>query len=398
MDTNFSVCINRFTPLVSCIEVPGTVTGEGLSVVRALGGEEALSQALGKRRHDYTHPFPRGNMLRSNTSIFSSQVLLRFVPEDRFSKFLVSTMTPRSDVLLHVLRCKRTNTIVGVRLAGIIIEKTSFESLADFYYIPPNVDRSTKLRIETELDESHVEPLFVPPPVFTRLVAPLPYKKTLQLQKSLVQACPESHQRNFISKYKKKMILRKEEKKKQAGMQLQNILSECSQTQLSQDDMTYHNDYDNIDSSLNTQTCSSETLQDFQYLTKCNNHDNQTANYTRGDTKTSETYFVTNEVNDSKRSSTEDVSSGASHPTICNIVRRFDDDRPVCPPAVSLSVTHIDEAIIETYKTFFQQRPMWIRYHLDLQAGIRLSDWKRKHALASLCYYFSGNDLSTCIC
>jgi hypothetical protein len=161
--------INKKTPLISSIEVPGRIEGSGNTVVEALGGLSTLKRSLGKDDTETSHVSGC-----TNKSI-NSQVFLRCCVKDRYSSLLSSIVQKRNDILVKCRRDKHTKRIVSFELLGIIIEKRSFNLMADFYCIPPNGPRSSTFDIDYELKENAAEPLFVPPPAFSHIVNPYPY-------------------------------------------------------------------------------------------------------------------------------------------------------------------------------------------------------------------------------
>lgn len=175
-----SIRLTPNLPFISCVEIPGTVVNSGRQAVRALGGEVTLSRVLGQGvASDWWIVRSQSTTPAIQSGIHTPQqgrVFLRCSADDRFSKFLTSSTVRRSDVLLRVRRNRKTGQVVLAVPLGIVIERVTFESLADFYCCPPEISRDIKFNVDRELSENVAEPLFIPPPMFTRIVTPFNYK------------------------------------------------------------------------------------------------------------------------------------------------------------------------------------------------------------------------------
>lgn len=164
-------------PEISCIQLPGKAQGSGSAAVRALGGLETLTKVLGSSK---ASPTTNANSITTgclNRHRIESDVFLRINPEDRYSRFLFATPLPSRDLLVKIRRNKHTGKVMRIIPVGAVIERTYFETMADFICLPPEpLSRECRFDVEHEFNENSPEPFYLPPPAFTRVVSPFNYR------------------------------------------------------------------------------------------------------------------------------------------------------------------------------------------------------------------------------
>ncbi|KAF8820581.1 hypothetical protein IE077_003020 [Cardiosporidium cionae] len=141
--------------IYSIVELPGRLAGEfaASSIVQCLGGSATLAASFQNPKQ--------------------SPLIYRFDPNDKYSKFLAATHCSVHGLIMK--RIQRQSGKIEFEIKGIYVQKFVFESMADFFYAPPEHARMER-SIDDEIQDPSSGPIFLPPPMFTRVSTPFPYK------------------------------------------------------------------------------------------------------------------------------------------------------------------------------------------------------------------------------
>lgn len=157
------------TPRLVCVEYPGLVRDVS-AMLRTLGGEEGVSRI-------YADPGKR--------------LELYFRPKDPYCHPVCANRFPASAMLLRVKRRSRRKRLgeqdvqFEMEIMGIVTTVYKFQGMSDFQYLAMHsgpdgkqtsmYDKVLMLKPEKEEFFNRELPLYIPPPIFSRLDTPVDY-------------------------------------------------------------------------------------------------------------------------------------------------------------------------------------------------------------------------------
>lgn len=381
----------QYLPEISCIEVPGTIEGTGRTVVEALGGLEALSKCLGRN-------VEVSNVSGCTAKGIQSGIFLRCNSRDRYSSFLSSTVQRRSDILIRYKRNRVTGDLIDVEPIGLIAEKVTFDLMADFYCIPPEGPRTTEFDVRSELDERCTDPLFIPPPVFTRIVTPFHYNfedNPLCPNRSEMELTRKRHVlKDSDSPYSEARtpvdVVSKQQQQQQPDV-TQNAVQKSSSEQPQQAISTEESVTDYAEE-LSAQCSEGEVWESATVMDKDKQYNADVL---------PDALPCTRNIARRHRGKTDETA---------NAVWRYSCSRvPSSPPAGALTlpagekrkqkhhtkygyvnVHSVDPELVTIYSALFESRPIWLRSLLELHLPTSVSPWKRKPVFGRSCYLCIG--------
>ncbi|KAM6117396.1 general transcription factor 3C polypeptide 5-like [Phoenicopterus ruber ruber] len=183
------------TPRLVCVEYPGVVRDVG-AMLRTLGGEQGVSRVRGPRGPGVATGKKIGS-IQAETRTLAKRLELYFRPKDPYCHPVCANRFPTSTVLLKVKRRtkkkKQLDTEEQIQsevqfemeILGTVTTIYKFQGMSDFQYLamhsgpdgkPTSMyDKVLMLKPEKEEFFNRELPLYIPPPIFSRLDTPVDY-------------------------------------------------------------------------------------------------------------------------------------------------------------------------------------------------------------------------------